>query len=91
MHAAWRRLTQIGGVCLALAACTSGEVDWDNYSPDVRSRIDRLASQGDCAGLQEEFDLADANDDAQRSRTGDGNADLMGYIDSKLDESGCYS
>ena len=29
-------------------------------------------------------------DAAQRNRVGSGNADLMGYIDSKLSEAGCY-
>jgi hypothetical protein len=49
-----------------------------------------FGSAGDCVGLQDEFDTADANDDLQRDRTGEGNADLMGYIDDKLDEAGCY-
>jgi hypothetical protein len=30
---------------------------------------------------QREFDTAEANSDSQRARTGEGNADLMGYID----------
>ena len=46
-----------------------------------RPGIDRLGKKGDCDGLQDEFDTADANDTAQRNRTGDGNADLMAYID----------
>ena len=45
----------------------------------------------DCAGLQGEFDMADANDDAQRARVGgDGNADLMAHIDEWLTLAGCY-
>lgn len=62
-------------------------VDWKNYSSGLRSRINSLA--GDCAALQSEFDNAYANDSAQRSRTGDGNADLMRYIQGLLDQSGC--
>jgi hypothetical protein len=66
------------------------DVDWENYSPDVRTRIDSAAARGDCATLQAEFDNAEANDDAQRERTGDGNADLMAYIDAQADEAGCH-
>jgi hypothetical protein len=65
-------------------------VDWSNYAPEVRDRIGALAASGDCAGLQAEFDAADANDATQRARTGDGNADLMGYIDAKMQNAGCY-
>jgi hypothetical protein len=77
----------------ALAGCgggTSGGVDWANYDQSVRPRIDALAAAKDCAGLQNEFDTADANDAAQRSRTGDGNADLLDYIDQQLRDAGCY-
>jgi hypothetical protein len=67
------------------------QVDWDNYAPSVQSRIDSLAAQGDCQGLQDEFDVADANDSIQRDRVGDGNADLMGYIDAKMQSARCSS
>ena len=68
-----------------------GGVDWENYAPAVRRRIDGLAKAKDCAGLQEQFDLAEANNDAQRERTGDGNADLMGYIDEAMSgPADCY-
>lgn len=77
-----------------LASCTaggsSGEVDWDNYSPSVKARIDRMASEGDCTGLQTEFDQAEANNDLQRERVGDGNADLMSYIDEQMRSARCY-
>jgi outer membrane biosynthesis protein TonB len=66
------------------------EVDWENHAPTVKFRIDRLGVREDCDGLQEAFDNADANDAAQRNRTGDGNADLMGYIDQWLRHAGCY-
>lgn len=95
------RALRVGLVAIALAgvgACGAGSsstsnsdaVDWSMYSPEVKDRIDRLASQGDCPGLQAEFDTADANDDATRARTGKGNADLMEYIDGKLEDAGCY-
>jgi hypothetical protein len=72
------------------APSESGSVDWENYSPSVKARIDSLAAAGDCSGLQRDFDIADENDDAQRARVGSGNADLMSYIDAKLSEAGCY-
>jgi hypothetical protein len=91
----WRVLTVtacLGGV----AACGGGggggdgpNVDWSNYSPAVRSRIDQAAAAKDCALLQSEFNTADSNDDAQRARTGNGNADLMSYIDAKMKSAGC--
>lgn len=93
-----RRIAVAGLAVLLLAACSSAEnnsrggpsVDWENYSSDVRTRIDGAAASGDCGALQAEFNTADANNDAQRERTGDGNADLMTYIDAKLSEAGCY-
>lgn len=80
---------------LVASACGAGgasggdgnSVDWKNYASGLRSRLNALA--GNCAALQTEFDNAYANDSAQRSRTGDGNADLMRFIQGLLDESGC--
>ena len=64
-------------------------MDWENYAPEVRTRIADLAA-GDCVCLQHEFDVADANNDAQLARIGDNNADLMRYIDDKMRNAGCY-
>lgn len=76
------------------AGCSSGDggsgVPWEDY-PSVQSRIDGLAAAKDCAGLQAEFDTADANNAATEQRTGHNNADLMGYIDEALRSAGCYS
>lgn len=78
-------------VLVVLVGCGGGEeVDWENYDASVKQRIDSLAESGDCALLQQEFDTAEANSDMQRARVGDGNADLMGYIDEQLEEAGCY-
>jgi len=75
---------------LLIWACSADDsVDWENYSPAARQRIDRMATRGDCAGLQEEFETAEANNVAQRQRTGDGNDDLMGYINMKMEQAGC--
>lgn len=71
------------------SAASEGGVDWDNYSPTVKSRIDSLALAKECEELQSEFDTAAANDSAQRNRTGSGNADLMQYINEKLKSAGC--
>jgi len=66
------------------------EVDWSRYAPQVESRIEDLASKGDCDGLQREFDTADANDDAMRKRTGEGTADLLDYLDAEMQAADCY-
>jgi len=68
---------------------TSG-VDWKNYSPQVKNRIEELINTNDCSGLQSEFDIAAQNDTAQRNRVGDGNADLMDYINGEMQRLGCY-
>lgn len=68
----------------------STDIDWGNHAPSVKRRIDSLAEKEDCQGLQQEFDTAEANNDAQLSRVGDGNSDLMGYIDEQMAAAGCY-
>lgn len=65
-------------------------VPWENYAPGLQDRIDELAAARDCDGLQREFDTADANSDAQASRTGEGNADLLEYVDAAMRGAGCY-
>lgn len=66
------------------------EVDWQNYSPNVKSNFETLFSSSDCAGLQEQFDIAESNNEAQRNRVGDGNTDLMMLADAMMREVGCY-
>lgn len=41
--------------------------------------------------MQRQFDIADANNAAQRARTGSSNAQLMSYIDQAMRSAGCYS
>lgn len=65
-------------------------MDWSRYHPSVKQRIDQLAADRDCGGLQHEHDIAYRNDGAQRARTGRGNGDLMQYIHEKLEAAGCY-
>jgi hypothetical protein len=77
--------------------CTTsaaGDTRNDHRLAELRTRRpnpDRRAGPAkDCAGLQTEFDTAAANDDAQRARVGEGNAELMAYIDEWLTLAGCY-
>lgn len=79
-------------VTIALAGCGGGGggVDWSNYDSSVKARIDALEAAGDCVGLQTEFDTAYANNDAQRARTGEGNTDLLEYLNELMDDTGCY-
>lgn len=85
-------LRGIGAVLVltVAGACTTGGVPWEDYSPSVRADIDALAAAGDCAGLQQQFDTADANNDATMARTGHNNVELMKYIDGKMSDAGCY-
>lgn len=65
-------------------------VQWEDYAPSVKTRIDELAAQKDCEALQAEFDNADANNEATMSRVGHNNAQLMSYIDFLMSKSACY-
>ncbi len=72
------------------APATTIDVQWADYATDVHTRIDSMGAAKDCRGLHTEFDTADANNDRTMNRTGHNNASLMGYIDGKLREAGCY-
>ena len=65
-------------------------VNWSDYAPQVRNRIDQEAAAADCRGLQQEFDDAESNNDATAARTDHNNADLMTYIDHQMRAAGCY-
>lgn len=68
-----------------MTACSNTrDVDWGEYSPTVKTRIENMVSDKDCGGLQDEFDTADAN-----SASGS-NADLMAYLNDKMEDIGCY-
>lgn len=66
------------------------EVEWEDYDPSVKANIDSLEASKDCAGLQSQFDNADANSDATMNRTGHNNSKLMMYIDEALKAADCY-
>ena len=69
---------------------SDGDVPWENYDPSVRTRIAALFAGSDCGGLQGEFDIADATNEAQATRTGENNARLMTYLDQLLRAAACY-
>jgi hypothetical protein len=64
-------------------------VQWDDYSPELQGDIDSLQLSGDCQGLQDMFDVAEANDEATRFRRGHGNGNLMAYIFHAQQLAGC--
>ena len=65
-------------------------VNWNNYAPAVKQRIAEYIDASDCTNLQVEFDNADNNNDNQRNRTGESNAELMTLLDSQLRKLSCY-
>ena len=69
---------------------SKSSVDWQNYSPALKSLIADLIDAQDCEGLQTQFDNADANNTAQLNRTGKSNAELMSLLDNEMRNIGCY-
>ena len=65
-------------------------VNWSDYAPTVKTRIEEFIQAGDCTNLQAEFDIADQNNTAQQNRVGVGNADLMNYINTSMQKLGCF-
>lgn len=61
------------------------QLPWQDYAADLQPRLDSLAAAKNCAGLQREFDAADANNAATRTRTGHSNTDLMKYINDLIE------
>jgi hypothetical protein len=60
-------------------------VPWGDYVPGLQTVLD---SSG-CEALQDQFNGADANNDATMRRTGHNNAALMAYIDWLERKHGC--
>jgi hypothetical protein len=63
---------------------------WQNYSPEVKKRILEMIKNKDCQGLQNEFNIADQNNEAQMRRTGRNNAELLDFIDNAMANMDCY-
>lgn len=70
-----------------IGSSTVTSVKWETYDPNLKSRIDNL---NDCQKLQDEFNVAEENSDNHSKNTGTNNAALMGYIDDKKTQLGCY-
>lgn len=65
------------------------EVQWEDYAPSVKTRIDDMMVAKDCAGLQEQFDVTDSNNAATMNRTGHNNSKLMMYEMEAMEIAGC--
>ena len=88
------RILATTALVLLLTGCnsssaTSSSVPWNDYSSSVKTTIDAATAAKDCAGLQAQFDNADANNEATKARTGHNNADLMAYIEDARKSIGC--
>jgi hypothetical protein len=83
-----RRWILVGGVLLASGCLGGTSVDWENYEPGTKDRIDILGNLGNCDGLRQEL-IKYSQDADQRERTGDGNGDIRIYINNKLDSADC--
>lgn len=65
-------------------------VDWGGkYSTTVKTRLDKLIKDEDCASLRAELATAKAIDEAKRESSGSGSADLVAYIQWGQDRAGC--
>ena len=85
-----RATTTAAATTVSTPAASYPSMFGSKYSVTVAQRIDALVDAKDCAGLQAEFDAAERNNAATRTRTGSGTSDLMGYINDKMRSSGCY-
>jgi hypothetical protein len=69
--------------------------EWVKFDPIVKTRIYELIRNKDCDGLQAQFNItADNMDrlfDAGNIRNGSRNSKLLGFIDEKMEELGCYN
>jgi len=87
-------LLAVGVALVVVIGCSqpSGgpSVPWADYAPTLQKDLDALGVAKDCPALQQQFDNADANNDATMTRTGHNNADLMAYIDALMRKAGCY-
>lgn len=54
------------------------DVDWQRYSGQLQDRLDKLAEEADCSGLQQELARAEGND-----------TEIVDYIKAQLRELGC--
>lgn len=64
-------------------------VDWENYPPALKQRIDDLAEARDCALLQAQFDSAATDASREPGSTPGEMSRLMEYINHKQETAGC--
>ena len=76
---------------LLLVGCSESQVNWSNYSPEVKQNIDEMAASKGCRNLQKHLGAAALNNDYQKQKTGEDNALLMRYIDAQMRAAGCYT
>ena len=70
---------------LAEAEVEAEEELWlGKYSTKAKNRIDQFTANGDCDGLQDEFDQAWENDSLTRAQHGTGSEELLAYIDDEM-------
>lgn len=76
-------------VLLLMPSDPASAVDWENYDPGLQTQIEQLAAAGDCAALDEMRAEAQASESDQIEQTGNGNEDLIRFIDSELESTEC--
>lgn len=66
-------------------------MDWSRYADTgFRDGIADAARAKDCTALQRWFDAADGSSDTYRAKDGEGNGDLMAFIDWQMKQADCY-
>lgn len=87
------RLLGALALAVALVACSSGaddsDVPWHQYAPEVRDRVEQAIDAEDCDAMSDEFWSASDGTDAHRAKWGEGNGELMSYIDDAMEDAGC--
>lgn len=78
----------------AVVACSpsgtdASDVPWEQYAPQVRDRVEQAIDAEDCDAMSDEFWSASDGTDAHRAKWGEGNGELMAYIDEAMDAASC--
>ena len=66
---------------------------WKKFDPIVKKRVYDLIEQKDCAGLQDEFNIAADNMDKLQvtGKSGSRNLELMDFLDNQMKKLDCYN
>jgi outer membrane murein-binding lipoprotein Lpp len=85
-----RYLLAVIAAASLLAGCSNEpDVPWEQYAPEFREDVESAVESGDCAAMNEQFWRASDGSDAHRARFGEGNGDLMSYINDAMSDAGC--